>query len=141
MPGHMEKFFSPRSVAVVGASATPGKPGNVVLRNIRANGFKGAVHLVNPRGGEIEGYPVCRSIAELPDGIDQAVVTLPAAAAPDTVRALGARGIEAIVLAASGFAELDEMGEELQAELTRAIAESGVRVFGPNTTGDRKSVV
>ena len=134
-PGHMEKFFSPRSVAVIGASATPGKPGNVVLVNIRANGFKGAVYLVNPRGGEIEGYPVCRSIAELPDGIDQAVVTLPAAAAPDTVRALGARGIEAIVLAASGFAELDEMGEGLQAELSRAIAESGVRVFGPNTTG------
>ena len=135
MAGHMEKFFAPRSVAVIGASATPGKPGNVVIKNIRANGFKGAVHLVNPRGGEIEGYPVCGSIAELPDGIDQAVVTLPAAAAPETVRALGAKGIAAIVLAASGFAEVDETGEELQAELTRAIAESGARVFGPNTTG------
>ena len=135
VPGIMEKFFAPTSVAVIGASASPGKPGNVVIRNIRANGFKGAVYLVNPRGGKIEGYPVYRSIQELPDGIDQAVVTLPAAAAPQIVRELGARGIEAIVLAASGFAEVDEIGEGLQAELSAAIKEAGVRVLGPNTTG------
>ena len=133
--GVMEKFFAPRSVCVIGASATPGKPGNVVLRNMRDAGFAGEVHLVNPRGGEIEGYPVHRSIAELPDGIDQAVVTLPAFAAPDTVRALGAKGIRAIVLAASGFAEVDQMGEALQQELIDAIRQSGARVIGPNTTG------
>ncbi len=135
MTGYMEKFFAPESVAIIGASATVGKPGNVVIRNIVANGFKGALYLVNPRGGEIEGFPVCRDIDALPDGIDQAVVTLPAAATADTVRALGRKGIEAIVLAASGFAEVDEIGGELQAELSAAIAESGARVFGPNTTG------
>ncbi len=135
MTGYMEKFFAPESVAIIGASATPGKPGNVVIRNIVANGFKGALYLVNPRGGEIEGFPVCRDIDSLPDGIDQAVVTLPAAATADIVRALGRKGIEAIVLAASGFAEVDEIGGALQVELSAAIAESGARVFGPNTTG------
>lgn len=135
MTGIMEKFFAPKSVAVIGASATTGKPGNVVIKNIRDNGFKGKLYLVNPRGGRIEGLAVCTSIDELPHGIDQAIVTLPAVAAPDTVRALGARGIPAIVLAASGFAEVDQMGEALQAELGAAIRESGARVIGPNTTG------
>jgi len=131
----MARFFEPRSVAVIGASGVAGKPGNVVIKNILANGFAGELFLVNPRGGEIEGRTVYASIDELPDGVDQAIVTLPAVQTPATVRALGARGITAIVLAASGFAEVDQMGEALQAELVRAIRESKVRVIGPNTTG------
>ncbi len=129
------KFFAPKSVGVIGASATPGKPGNVVLKNIAANGYGGKVIPVNPRGGTIEGLSTVATIAELPGGIDQAIVTLPASATPATVRELGAKGIEAVVLAASGFAEVDEMGEALQAELEAAINETGVRVLGPNTTG------
>ena len=85
----MDKFFAPKSVAAIGASATPGKPGNVLLKNIRDNGFKGPVYPVNPRGGTIEGYEVLTSIDDLPAGIDQAVVTIPAASTPATVRALG----------------------------------------------------
>ena len=131
----MRKFFEPESVCVIGASATPGKPGNVVVCNIRDAGYSGAVHLVNPRGGEIEGYPVYPTNDAIPDNIDQAIVTLPAAATPDTVRALGCKGVEAIILAASGFAEVDQMGEALQADLIAAIKESGARVIGPNTTG------
>ena len=131
----MEKFFSPKSVCVVGASSTPGKPGNVVVRNMRDAGFKGKIYLVNPRGGEIEGHKVYQSIADLPDNIDQAVVTLPAVGTPDTVRDLGKKGVEAIILAASGFAEVDQMGEALQQDLIAAIRESGARIIGPNTTG------
>ncbi len=131
----LDKFFAPKSVAVSGASATPGKPGNVVIRNMLDNNFAGKIHLVNPRGGEIDGLPVSASIDDLPAGIDQAVVTLPASHTPATVRALAAKGVKAIVLAASGFAEVDEMGEGLQAELAAAIKETGVRVLGPNTTG------
>jgi acyl-CoA synthetase (NDP forming) len=131
----MEKFFSPKSVCVIGASGTPGKPGNVVIRNMHDAGFKGKIYLVNPRGGEIEGHKVYPSIDELPDNIDQAVVTLPASGTPDTVRALGKKNVEAIILAASGFAEVDQMGEALQQDLIAAIRESGARVIGPNTTG------
>ncbi len=131
----MRKLFEPESVAVIGASSTPGKPGNVLLKNIRDNGFPGKVYGVNPRGGEIEGYPIFKSIDELPDGIDQAIITLPAQYNPDTVRACGAKGIEMLVLAASGFAEVDHVGGELQNDLAAAIAESNVRVLGPNTTG------
>ena len=135
MTAVMEKFFNPKSVCVIGASGTQGKPGNVVVRNMRDAGYKGKVYLVNPRGGEIEGHKVYPSIADLPDNIDQAVVTLPAAGTPDTVRALGKKGVQAIILAASGFAEVDHMGEALQQDLIAAIRESGARVIGPNTTG------
>ena len=135
MAGELEKFFDPKSVAIIGASATPGKPGNVVIKNIFANEFAGKLYLVNPRGGTIEGCKVYESIDDLPDGIDLAIIILPAAMTLVTLRACAAKGIKAIVLSASGFAEVDTAGEELQAELASTIKELGVRVFGPNTTG------
>ena len=58
---YLEKFFSPKSVVVIGASATPGKPGNVVIRNLQANGFTGKIYLVNPRGGKIEGLTTAQA--------------------------------------------------------------------------------
>jgi acyl-CoA synthetase (NDP forming) len=131
----LEKFFKPESVAVVGASATPNKPGNDVIRNILANHYKGRLYLVNPKGGEILGMKVYPSIQDLPEGIDLAVIILPASANPQAIRECAARGIRAIVLAAGGFSEVDEKGEELQQELIRVIRETGVRVLGPNTSG------
>lgn len=131
----MDKFFAPRSIAIVGASATPHKPGNDVIRNIQANGYEGKLYLVNPKGGEILGLPVHRSIQDLPEGIDLGIVILPARANPQAVRDCAARGIRALVLAAGGFAEVDLDGEALQRELVEAIRETGVRVLGPNTSG------
>jgi len=135
MAGNLEKFFQPRSVAVIGASATPHKPGNDVIRNILANGYTGKLYLVNPKGEEIMGMKVHRSTQELPEGIDLAVIILPADANPRAVRECAARGIEAIVLAAGGFSEVDEKGERLQDALVKAVQETGVRVIGPNTSG------
>jgi acyl-CoA synthetase (NDP forming) len=134
-PASLKPFFEPSRVVVVGASQTPHKPGNDVIQNILANDYQGELYLVNPKGGEILGHKVHRSIQELPDGIDQAIIILPAAATPQTIRDCAAKGIKAIVLAASGFAEVDEQGEALQAETIRAIRETGVRVMGPNTSG------
>ena len=135
MDGNLEKFFAPESVVVIGASSVPHKPGNDVIRNILANGYPGKLHLVNPKGGEIMGMKVESSIQDLPEGIDLAVVILPASANPQAIRECASRGIRAIVLAAGGFSEVDEQGEKLQEELIRAIRETGVRVLGPNTSG------
>lgn len=132
---HLEKFFAPKSVVVVGASAIPHKPGNDVIRNILANGYKGKIYLVNPKGGEIMGIKVERSIQDLPQGIDLAIIILPASANPQAIKECAARGIKAIVLAAGGFSEVDEAGEKLQEELIKVIKETGVRVIGPNTSG------
>jgi acyl-CoA synthetase (NDP forming) len=133
--GGLEKFFEPDSVVVVGASHTAHKAGNDVIKNILANEFGGKLYLVNPKGGEIFGHKVYRSIAELPDGIDLAIIILPAQVTPQAIRECAAKGIKAAVLAAGGFAEVDKSGEQLQAETVRAIQDSGVRAIGPNTSG------
>jgi acetyltransferase len=131
----LDKFFEPSSVVVVGASAKRHRPGNDVIRNILANEYPGKLYLVNPRGGEILGIKVHRSIEDLPEGIDLAIVVLPARLNALTIRRCAARGIRAVVLAAGGFSEVDDRGEMLQEEIQKAIAETGVRVIGPNTSG------
>jgi len=132
---NLTRFFEPQSVAIIGASATPGKAGHEVIRNILANGYTGKLYLVSPKGGEILGIPIHSSIANLPEGIDLAVIVIPATATIQAVRECAARGIKLLVLAAGGFSEVDEEGERLQQELIKIIAETGIRVIGPNTSG------
>ena len=135
MKGKFSGFFEPNSVVVIGASATPGKSGNVVVRNILANEYAGKLFLVNPKGGEILGIPVHPSIASLPDGIDLAIIALPAKETPQALRDCAEKGIKHVVLQAGGFAEVDEYGTKIQQELIAIIREKGIRVIGPNTSG------
>jgi acetyltransferase len=128
-------FFEPQSVAIIGASAAPGKPGHEAVRNVLANGYAGKLYLVNPKGGQILGLPVSPSVAALPEAADLAVVILPAEATPKALRECAARGIRHVVLMAGGFAEVDESGAETQQQLTEIIHETGIRVLGPNTSG------
>jgi acyl-CoA synthetase (NDP forming) len=131
----MRPFFEPRGVAIVGASAVPGKPGHEVIRNILANGYRGGIYPVNPKGGRILDLPVLTDIADLPAETDIAVIILPAAATAQAMRECAARGIRRFVLASGGFAEVDEAGAKIQAELVRIIAERQLLVLGPNTSG------
>jgi len=133
--GNLTTLFEPQSVAVIGASGTPHKAGNDVIQNILANEFEGRLYLVNPKGGEILGHRVYPSIQDLPENIDQAIIILPATATPQAIRDCAAKGAKTVVLAAGGFAEVDQRGEELQQETIQAIQESGVRAIGPNTSG------
>ena len=80
MRNKLVPFFEPSSVAIIGASAAPGKAGNDVIKNILANGYAGKLYPVNPKGGKILGIDVCSSVASLPRDIDVAVIILPAAA-------------------------------------------------------------
>ena len=135
LKAYLEKFFEPKNVAVIGASATPHKAGNDVIQNILANQYKGVLYLVNPKGGEILGNKVYHTIQELPDGIDLAIIILPAEANAQAINECAKKGIRAIVLAAGGFAEVDEKGEVFQEDIRNAIVKTGVRVIGPNTSG------
>ena len=128
-------FFEPRSVVVIGASATAGKPGNDVIRNILANEFTGKLYLVNPRGGEILGQPVLPAIAGLPEGIDLGIIILPAKETPQALRECCDKGIRHFVLSAGGFAEYDEYGTQIQQELIDIIREKKIRVLGPTPRG------
>jgi acetate---CoA ligase (ADP-forming) len=131
----LNNFFYPKSVVIVGASATPHKPGNDVIRNIQANAFPGKIYLVNPRAEEILGMKAYPAVKDIPEAVDLAIIILPAGANPQAIRDCASRGIKAVVLAAGGFSEVDEKGEELQGELIQVIRETGVRVLGPNTSG------
>ena len=127
-------FFEPKNVAVIGASATAGRPGNDVIRNILANEYGGEIYLVNPKGGEILGLPVLPSIENLPDGVELAIIILPAKDTPQALRACAEKGIRHAVLSAGGFAEVDQ-GVQIQEELVEIIREKKLRVIGPNTSG------
>ena len=133
--GGLERFFAPRSVAVIGASQTRGRPGYTVIKNMKAAGYKGEIYPVNPRGVRILGLKTFTCIEDLPLGVDLAIVILPASSAPQAVRDCARRNIGSVVLVAGGFAEVDQAGEVLQQELSRAVLETGVRVLGPNTAG------
>ncbi len=128
-------FFEPQSVAIIGASAVPGKAGYELIRNIQANEYTGRLHPVNPKGGEILGLSVAKSIALLPDRVDLALIVVPAEATPAAVRECAARGIRHVVCMAGGFAEVDEAGSHIQRELAGIVRETGIRLLGPNISG------
>jgi acyl-CoA synthetase (NDP forming) len=130
------RFFEPASVAVIGASSVPGKPGYEVIRNILANDYPGKIYLVNPRGGEIQGLKVYQSVFDLPDGIDLGVIIVPAEKCSQALRECASKGIKHLVMAAGGFAEVDDNGAQIQSDLMMVIQEHGLHVLGPNTSGN-----
>ncbi|WP_343527007.1 acetate--CoA ligase family protein [Sphingomonas sp.] len=131
----LSRLLTPRSVAIVGASPTPGALGNAVLRNLDRHGYAGDIHLINPKRDTIDGRPCLRTIADLPDGVDVAVLAIPGPAVLDAVRALAARGVGAAIIFSAGFAEGGEEGLAAQAEVARIAAAHDMIVEGPNCLG------
>jgi acetate---CoA ligase (ADP-forming) len=129
----IERMMRPKSVAIVGISSKPGTAGHVVLANLTLNNFKGDIHLVNRSGGEIAGRPVLTSIDELPEGVDIAVFTLPAAGVRDAVSACVRRKVGVGVIFASGFAESGDRAT--QEEIARIARDGGLALLGPNCLG------
>ena len=129
----LSAILDPSRVAVVGASARQGSPGNVVWRNL--GGFPGEVIPVTPSSAEIDGIRAYPSLREVPGHVDLAVVAVPASAARDVVRDAVAAGVGACVIVSAGFAETGEAGAELQAEMVRIAREGGVLLVGPNCLG------
>ena len=128
-------LFAPRSVAVLGVSRRPEKLGYRLLQNVKERGFAGAVYPVNPSGEAILGYETVRSVGALPDGVDLALVSLPAAAIPEAIEALARRRVRAAVILSSGFGEVDDDGRSTQAALLATERAAGLRLVGPNCMG------
>jgi len=132
----LDAFFQPRSIAVVGASADLAKMASRPIAYLRRHGFQGRVFAVNPKYGDIGGTPCVPSIESLPDDVDLALISLPAAQIPDAVRRCGAKGIRVATILSGGFGELGTPeGRQLEAELRDAIRSSGMRICGPNCQG------
>src|SRR5437899_12574870 len=99
---NLDKMMVPRSVVAIGASVRAGSVGWAVTRNLLAGGFKGDIHLVNLKGGEIEGRKVLRGLAELPEPADVAVIMTPADSVPGIILELGERGTKVAIVISSG---------------------------------------
>ena len=131
----MDFFFKPKGVALIGASANPNKGGFSILYNL-IKGFKGPIYPVNPRYEEIEGLKCYRSVLDVPDPVDLAIIFVPAEATLVAVKDCAARSIPGVMIQSAGFAESgDRQGNQLQKELTRIRLESGMRLWGPNCMG------
>jgi len=130
----LERLFNPKSICIVGASSNPQKLAGRPLIRLRQNRFDGEIHLVNPSVDEIDGVRCHASISDIPTPVDVAMIMLPAAAVPGAIRQCGEAGIPFAVVCGSGFGE-DPAAGPLVSELASAIAESGVRVVGPNCEG------
>ena len=131
----LRSLFEPASIAIVGASATEGKAGYTVLRNLLDHGYQGALYPVNPRGGTILGLPAYPDLAAIPGPLEAAFVIVPAERANEAVLACSARGIRAGVIVSSGFGEAGPEGERREEALRAVVRASGMRCIGPNTVG------
>jgi acyl-CoA synthetase (NDP forming) len=132
-----ESLFHPRRVAVVGASASPGKAGALFLRNLTAAeaGFRGEVIAIHSTASELLGRPAYPALAAVPERVDLALVVTPPAAVPKVVADCGAARVPVAVIISGGFAETGAHGAELQREIARIATTTGVRIVGPNCFG------
>jgi acyl-CoA synthetase (NDP forming) len=127
------RLMRPRSIAIVGISSKPGSAGHVVLGNLTVNDYRGDIHLVGRSGGTIDGRPVLATVDDLPDAIDLAVFTLPAAGVRDAAEACVRRKVGAAVIFASGFAETG--ARESQNDIAAIARAGGLALLGPNCLG------
>lgn len=131
----MERLLRPRSVAIVGASPTPGAFGASVLANLELAGFNGELHLVNPKRNAIGGRPCVASVDDLPVGVDCAVLAIPRASVMEAVLACARRQVGGVIIFSAGFAEAGEQGRTEQERLGEIARESGMVIEGPNCLG------
>ena len=131
----LDAILKPKSVAVIGASTSPDKMGHEILKNIIDSGFKGAVYPINPKADIILDLICHKSVKDIPEPPDMAVIIIPARFVPQAVQECGEAGVKGAVIITGGFSEAGDEGEELQNQVVEAAQRFGVRVIGPNCQG------
>lgn len=129
----LDTVFHPRSVALVGATETPGSVGEALWKNLAGNGLR--AYPVNPRRATVFGAVAFSSVADLPEKVDLAVIATPAMTVPDVVRECGAAGVKACVIISAGFKECGPEGAALEQTVLAEARRWGMRVIGPNCLG------
>ena len=128
-------FFHPSSIAVIGASRSPNKGGNIILRNLLKAGFKGSVYPINPSGKEILGLPSYARVSDVPAPVDIAMVVIPKNVVPDALQDCAAKGINSIILSTGGYSDVGEEGAREQKVIVGQARKAGIRIMGPNSIG------
>ena len=135
MTKDLAPFFSPKGVAIIGASTNPRKLSHGILKNLTIYGFKGGIYPVNPGADKILGLTAFPVVAQVPDPVNLAVVVLPAPMTPDILRDCGERGIKAVIIISGGFREIGNYGMQLEQECKMIADDYGIRLIGPNCVG------
>jgi len=131
----LESLFTPGTVAVIGASATPGKVGYAVMSNLVNGGFDGTIVPVNPRGGDILGIKAYKDLGGYPSTVELSVITVPQKFVKDAVSDSLNAGAKSIVVITAGFKEVGPEGARAEEELVEMVRHRGVRMLGPNCLG------
>lgn len=128
-------LFNPKSAAIIGASKSPGKIGNVIVKNIIGSGYKGKVFPVNPKESEIEGLPCYPSVDKIPEPAEMVVLSVPAVRSLEIAEACGRAGVKYLVVITAGFKETGKEGLELERKLLEICRKHEMRMLGPNCVG------
>ena len=131
----LEAIFRPRSVAIIGASSTPGKVGYVLANNLLKSGYSGEAYLVNIGGGEILGHQAYKSITDIPNEVELAVLAIPAKFVLQTVEECGQKSVKALIIISAGFKETGKEGAELEKKLVETAKKYDMVIQGPNCLG------
>lgn len=131
----LDALFSPRSIAIVGASDDVTKIGGRPLQFLLKYGYAGTIYPINRKAGTVQSVPAYASVAALPEAPELAVVAVPPEAVLDAVKDCAARGVRAAVVLSAGFSEMGEAGSRLQAEIGQVAKTTGMRIVGPNCLG------
>jgi acyl-CoA synthetase (NDP forming) len=126
-------FFDPESIAIIGASPTPGKASHVILENLKRIGYKGSIYPVNPKYEHIDCMKCYASIADIGEQVDVAIFVLPASKVLDILKG-PVENVRGAIIISSGFREV-EKGKLLEEKLKKIAEEKGIRIIGPNCLG------
>jgi len=132
---NLESIFSPDSVAVIGASTTPGKVGHDIFANILRGGFQGTLYPVNPGARSVLSVKAYPSIKDIPESVDMAILILPPQFALKAVEESVEKGVKGIVIVSAGFREVGGEGRKIEDRIVSLCREQGVRLVGPNCLG------
>lgn len=129
----LDGLMRPKSVAIIGASATPGKIGHTVVKNLLDGGYKGKIFPINLEADEILGLKVYKSIVDVPDLVDAAIITIPAKYVAGALEECGKKGVKGLIVITSGFSEVGR--KDMEDEIVRIARENNMCILGPNIVG------
>lgn len=135
MKKNLDSLFNPQSLAMIGASATPRKWGYLIFLNILKANFKGNIYPVNPKEESILGFTCYQKVTDIPDPVDVAVITTPAATVSALIDECAEKKIRNIIVVTAGFSETGHEGVKLEHEIIEKAKAYGINMVGPNTMG------
>jgi acetyltransferase len=130
-----DKLFSPKSVAIIGASTKELSIGNVIIKNLLHYKYKGSIYPINLKANEVRGVKAFKTIFDVSGDVDLAHISIPSKFVPQAVEDCGKKGVKFIIINSAGFKEVGAEGEALEKEVVAIARKYGVRIFGPNCQG------